>query len=209
MSTSNRHQLDYTSVSEDALPLSNDRSFFSYSATSARFVDQDLPNDLISFLAIAQKLKIDFIPITWQSALEELGEGGTAKIRQSLVNVRLSFAFKWIKLKRIKLLSDSERDRECVFQALASEISVLGHPNIRYHANVVRLEGICWDFPEQDGAVRPVLVFEKARYGDLAQFSETRAGRNMSFEDRLKVCVNVANAILMMHSCGEWLGFLC
>ena len=182
----------YRSGPDDELPITSTSSFFSHSATPAQCIEDDLPTDLVSFLAVAQKLKIDFLPITWQPALEELGEGGTARIRQSLVTLRLSFAF-----KRNKLFSTR------AFQALTSEISVLGHPAIRYHQNVVRLEGICWDFPNEDEAVRPVLVFEKARHGDLEKFSDSKAGKDLSFKDRLKVCVNVANAILAMHSCGE------
>lgn len=55
------------------------------------------PYNLIAFLAIAQKLEIDFLPITWQPALSKVGAGGTAEIRQSLIHLQMSFAFKTIK----------------------------------------------------------------------------------------------------------------
>lgn len=43
--------------------------------------------DLLDFLGVAQSLKIDFLPITWQPALGKVGEGGTAVIYQALVNI--------------------------------------------------------------------------------------------------------------------------
>jgi hypothetical protein len=71
--------------------------------------------DFLSFLGIAQSLKVDFLPITWQPALDTIGYGGTAKIRQTLVNIQMSFAFKRL------ILTEN-------FQALVAEISVLGQP---------------------------------------------------------------------------------
>ena len=56
--------------------------------------------DILDFLGAAQSLNIDFLPITWQPALDIVGEGGTAEIRQALINVQMTFAFKHLKHPR-------------------------------------------------------------------------------------------------------------
>jgi serine/threonine protein kinase len=175
----------------DTLPSFWRSGNFSQSATSAQTNSLDSHHDFISFLAIAQRLKIDFLPITWQPALDRVGEGRTAEICQSLINLQTSFAF-----KRFKWSLDESSN----FRALISEISVLGNSLTRNHPNIIRLEGICWDIPPGDVKVHPVLVFEKTQYGDLEQFVDSATGSKMELQDRLKLCVDIGAAILAMHS---------
>jgi serine/threonine protein kinase len=175
----------------DTLPSFWRSGNFSQSATSAQTNALDSHYDFISFLAVAQRLKIDFLPITWQPALDRVGEGTTAEICQSLINLRTSFAF-----KRFKWSLDESSN----FRALISEILVLGNPLTRNHPNIIRLEGICWDIPPGDVKVHPVLVFEKTQYGDLEQFVDSATGSEMELQDRLKLCVDTGAAILAMHS---------
>ena len=59
-------------------------------AESGNDYQSDIHCDFLSFLGIAQMLRIDFLPITWQPALETVGHGGTAEIRQALVNLQMS-----------------------------------------------------------------------------------------------------------------------
>jgi hypothetical protein len=150
-------------------------------------------HDFLTFLGIAQSLKIDFLPITWQPALDTVGQGGTAEIRQALINLQTSFAFK-------RLISTRPAEEAKNFQALIAEISVLGQPSIRDHPNIITLEGICWDIILETEKVWPVLVFEKARLGDLLAFMEQGAGKKLSLEDRLQLCVDIATAVADMHS---------
>jgi serine/threonine protein kinase len=112
--------------------------------------------------------------------------------------LQMSYAFKRIKWSRLARSNESRN-----FQALISEVLVLGHPLIRKHPNIIRLEGICWDFPPGDDRVWPVLVFEKAQNGDLARFLNSDPGKHINFENRLKLCANVAAALKFMHSCRE------
>lgn len=158
--------------------------------------DQDY--DFVSLLALAQKLRIEFLPITWQPALQGIGLGATAEIRQSLINLQMSFAFKRI-TPRNYLVSD-ETD---LMRKLFAEILVLGHPSIYGHPNVMRLEGVCWDVSEEDEKVWPVLVFEKSQYGDLEWFVNSGQGKTVPLEQRLKLCAAIVNAIMEMHSNGE------
>lgn len=153
--------------------------------------------DFLDFLAVAQTLKIDFLPLQWQPALDSIGEGGTAKIHQALINVRMAFAFKRFK----RPLTATEEIR--TWHALIAEISILGHPAIRQHPSIVNIEGICWDIAAGEQKVWPVLVFEKTGCGDLKRFMTEGAGRKMSIEARLDVLFDVAHAVRDMHASGE------
>jgi hypothetical protein len=191
-----------STLSEEAAPNDNIHSVdnlltfwrsgtFSRSATSSQTVALYLHHDFLAFLAIAQRLKIDFLPITWQPAMDRVGEGATAEIWQSLINLQTNFTFKRFKGS----LNESSN-----FQVLISEIMILADASIRNHENIIRLEGICWDIPTGENEVRPVLVFEKSQHGDLKQFVQSISGSKIDSMTRLKLCVDVGLAILVMHS---------
>jgi hypothetical protein len=94
----------------------------------------------ISFLAVAQKWEIEILPITWRPALDAVGKGATAKIRQLLINLQMSFAF-----RRIRRVNRGVSDDKGTFRALISEVAVLSQPSIRNHPNIIHLEGTRWD----------------------------------------------------------------
>jgi Protein tyrosine and serine/threonine kinase len=148
--------------------------------------------NFISILALTKNLNFDFLPITWLPAIETLGVGGTAEIRQDLVNMQMSFAFKRTTL-----------NRDNAFRALFSEISVLGHPAVRTHENIIKLAGICWDVSPGDSTVWPVLVFQKSTCGDLRQFMHSEAGRALPVTDALSLLTDVANGIACLHMSGQ------
>jgi hypothetical protein len=54
------------------------------------------------------------------------------------------------------------------------------------------------DIPS-DEEVWPVLVFEKAQFGDLYSFATLPVGRDLCIAERLKLCVDVGTAIMDMH----------
>jgi hypothetical protein len=95
----------------------------------------DVPYDFITFLAIAQRVQIEFLPITWQSTLQQVDIGGTTQINQTLMNLQTSFAFKRV--------ADSQKWDERIFQVLIGEITMLCHPSIRAHPNIIKLQGVC------------------------------------------------------------------
>jgi hypothetical protein len=156
--------------------------------------------DFISFLAVAQHCKIDLLPITWQPALDIVGAGATARISQSFINLQVSFAFKRTTISKYpqgRLMNNR------TFQALMSEISVLSHPSVRAHPNIINLEGICWEIPYDESRALPVLVFEKAQLGDMQKFMNSDHGKELYFEVRLELCAHIAAAVMVMHSCSE------
>jgi serine/threonine protein kinase len=151
--------------------------------------------DLLSFLAVAQQLKIQYLPITYQTALEEIERGGTAQISQATLGRRKGLAF-----KRIKDKDKVERFR--AYQMLTSELLVLGHPAVKHHPNIVKLLGICWDIPS-DEEVWPALVFEKSEFGDLKRFVNFRNAQRMKILDRIELCADIGMALADMHSNSE------
>lgn len=164
---------------------------FSRSASSTQINALHLNHGFLTFLAITQRLNIDILPINWQPAMDRVGEGATAEIRQSLVNLQTNFVFKRFK---------GSLDESAVVHALISEIMILADTHIRKHENIIKLEGICWDIPVDGYDIRPVLVFEKSQYGDLEQFLSSDSGSNIDSQTRLKLCLDVGLAILSMHS---------
>lgn len=151
--------------------------------------------DFITFLGAAQRRSIDFLPITWQPALDNAGEGRTAEIRDAMIDLQLNFAFKCLK--------HAQQDERRVFRELISELVVLGHDPVRTHPNIVRLEGICFDVPPGSEQVWPVLVFEKSECGDLERFANSSAGRKLSLADRFKLCADIGTAVKDLHAYGE------
>ena len=165
------------------------------SATSIS--DRGYNYDFLGFLGVAQSLKIDFLPITWQPALDKVGQGGTAKIRQALINIQTAFAFKHLEHS----LSFEKGSRN--MRALIAEVSVLGHPASRCHPNIMNIEGICWDVVDGGEEVWPVLVFEKTQLGDLNSFMTSGPGRELDFNTRLDILFDVGCAVSDLHAAGN------
>jgi hypothetical protein len=156
-------------------------------------------HNFISFLSLAQHLQIDLMSLSWQPALPALGAGASSQIAQSnALTKQLSFAFKRTAPRRRGAAqtgaANSDRKR---FRALTCEILVLRNPAIREHRNINQLEGIAWE--HQDGAVWPVLVFAKANCGSLRSFMAGERGRDLDFEAKLGLCIDVALALFTLH----------
>ena len=153
--------------------------------------------DFLDFLGVAQSLKIDFLPITWQPALDKVGEGGTAKIPQALINLGTAFAFK--RLEHPSSLEEKSRN----LRALIAEISVLGHPASRCHPNIMDIEGICVDVIDGGKEIWPVLVLEKTQLGDLDRFMVSGPGHELDLYTRLDILFDVALAVRDLHAAGN------
>jgi hypothetical protein len=151
--------------------------------------------DFISFLAAVQRRNVDFLAISWQPGLASVGAGATAEIRQALISLQTSFAFK--RSQPSYAVNDVS-----VFRELESEVMVLGHHKIRDHPNIINLEGIGWEVRDGENKVWPVLVFEKAPHQDLRRFLGSDDGRAQSAQERLRMCGELASAIMTMHLCG-------
>ena len=149
----------------------------------------------IAVLGLIQRLRIPFLPITWQAPLGRIGRGGQAVINQALVNLQTSFAFKLF-----------DRPQENPFQQIVQEMVVFCDPVVREHEHIVRLEGVCWDITDDD-QVWPVLVFQKTHLGALHEFARLDRFRTLSIEDRLNLCAETGTAIRDMHANGKSMAF--
>lgn len=167
---------------------------FRQTATSTSLSGDTANYGFIALLGLIQRLGVDLLPLTWQAARGSLeedgrgGRGGQAKIHQSYISPAASFAY--------KLFSRNLRNS---YGEIVSELLVLTHEAVRKHPFIVRLEGICWDIRDDDD-IRPVLVFEKTLHGDLWHFMTIESGKNLSIDDRLRLCIEIGVAIRDMHA---------
>lgn len=181
--------------------LTNNSVFFTSRFLTDSAIQPERPadtrHDLIIFLAVLQKIRVDILPITWQVGRQPIGLGGTSRINETLLNLQTSFAFKCVSENQKKKFETAR-----IFQSLTTEITILGEPFIRQHPNIVELEGICWNV-ESEHEVWPVLVFEKSQYGDLYNFLKLPIGNDLSVDERLKLCVEIGTAVTDMHRKGK------
>jgi hypothetical protein len=152
--------------------------------------------NFLSFLATAQALRIEFLPLSWDKGRGIIGAGGTSTIQQALVNIDTSFAFK--AYHRQHKTDKQNKTEEQVFRTIMNEITVLSQKFVREHANIAQLQGICWEISTDDRPW-PILVFEKSHLGDLYDFA-THGGRNMGTGERVRLCLDVGIAIMDMHT---------
>lgn len=181
---------------------------FGTSATPAYLGKAYSDYGFIAVLGLAQRLKIDLLPITWQALRGLIGQS-RARINQALLSIQTSFAFK-------RFNHDNQSDP---FRETVQEMAILGHPLVQNHPHIVQLIGICWDvlednesIPKDDQGISkdnqdistdiqvwPVLVFEKSHLGDLYSFQQSSRGKDLSVECKLKICADVGIAIQDMH----------
>lgn len=193
---------------EDTWIKFDDQSEAGHEVESKPDKEKEPEYDLIAFLAVVQMMKVAILPITWQPAQEAIGKGGSGSINQASINSQTSLAFKRVsdglkqKLKCASSEQEQKRLRADIFRALINEITVLSHPKLRNHQNIVELQGICWDV--EDNEVWPVLVFEKAQFGDFENFLELPVARDLSSTEKLSLCIDVGIAFIDMHSQGKY-----
>ncbi|KAF2806243.1 kinase-like protein [Mytilinidion resinicola] len=162
--------------------------------SSATVADPQVGNPRYGFIAVlglAQRFKVDFLPIKWNNPLDLIGKGGQARVNHTPMSVQMSFAF-----KRFQHEGFPDPFREVV-----QELLILTHPSVRHHKHIIHLEGIVLDIVAEN-KIWPVLVFEKTHFEDLYKFAKSGIGREMSIDDRLALCVDIGVAIRDMHANG-------
>lgn len=96
-------------------------------------------------------------------------------------------------------------------KAVISEIKVLTHPPLYLHKNIVDFLGINWECDLSDfepgqtiaGPTKriPSILLEYAQHGSLADFRNTTIYASMSFDERARLCRDVAEGLAAMHRC--------
>jgi hypothetical protein len=197
----------------DSMVLGTDHSAFDRPrllfSSAIETYDSTAPCNLITFLVAVQKLRVRFLPVTWQTKEAFIGVGGTSRINQALVVRNKSLVFKRV-AEKIKL----DEPIETIYRRLINEVMVLYHPAINDHPNILGPLGICWDISpskrqtDSSGGSNvvnqyetwPVLVFEKSGLGDLYQFSSSQDARDLDIIDRLKICLDIGSGLSHMQS---------
>jgi hypothetical protein len=152
----------------------------------------------VSFLDTVQWAGVDLLSISWQLGLGRVGQGGTADIFQSLVDVNTTMTFKrWSK-------DLTESDTQHVYEKASAEIISLSRPTVQKHRNIIKLVGVCWDIDREQQTVYPALVSEKSTNGDMVTFLGSDRGRSMTLQEQLGFCLQVAEALCVLHSSGTY-----
>jgi hypothetical protein len=147
----------------------------------------------ISFLGLAQRLKVKFLSNRWLLGLTVLGSRGRGGQATILEGSTLAY-------KRFKRQGYDGKNVD--FQEPVNELLTLTHAAIQNHPHVTQLKGLCWDFSD-DSQVFPVLVFDMSVLGDLHHFASSEKFQKMPLYDRLQLCLDVGLAIRDLHAGGK------
>lgn len=159
-----------------------------------RISASDSHTDLLAFLSIAQLNLTDFLPIAWYPSYN-LGRGGFAVLNQSPVTAELSFAF-----KRLGQNGQAQDEDTEDFSSSMTELAILRHKPLAIHPNIIKFEGICWEVAPENDRILPVLVFEKATYGDMLQFRDTEEGQKLNIRQKVSFCAQILDALYTLHA---------
>jgi len=160
---------------------------------------------LIVFLGAAQLLSVDFLPITWNSALNDAGVGGTATLRERLISQNLSLLFKRVHPRHFPQY-EAKIAEGIVFRTLVSELETARHYDVVKSSFLAHLEGVSWDI-EPNGEVWPVLVYEKAKYGSVRTVMESShmlGSITLDLVTRLQICLHIAKGLNTLHRNGDY-----
>ena len=172
-------------------------------ASTVRLGVDRYSNNLYTFLAAAHYYEVDYLPFSWEPRTKESARGGTSRLIE--LDVGSSFPFNGFIFKCTRANGtrgynqQNPWDDSATFNALVAEITVLCHPVLKHHENIVQLEGIGWDVSPGGIPAWPVIALEKAELGDLHRFRATERGRQLTMSEKLYIGANVAGAILALH----------
>jgi serine/threonine protein kinase len=79
-------------------------------------------------------------------------------------------------------------------------LRALSHPWLRGHPNIIQLLGLGWETDSANISRKwPVLILEYADGGTLEDFLQRHP--DMTFQERLKLCLDVLNGLDALHRC--------
>jgi hypothetical protein len=158
--------------------------------------------DLLAFISVAAKLRIDLFSDSWQENLPALGDGTTSRVAQSSLDTTHGLAFK-IQTPSTSVFKteNTEQGNKDRFKALIHEVVAL--ESLRSCPQVIDLLGITWEFDAGSDTVWPVILTERSPLGSLAGVLASEGGRILSVTEKLKLCGDVAIACGALHQSGE------
>ncbi|KAL9611241.1 MAG: hypothetical protein Q9167_004095 [Letrouitia subvulpina] len=184
---------------DSGIPYFDRSGLISRSTLPARKADERFHYDLLMFMSLAAKFGVDFVTLTWQPALERLGQGASSTVQQGQIDAHINLAFKRAKTD-LENYSGSENPKAMKFKTIIFELVAL--ELLRNHPNVGDLLGVAWETDAETKEVWPVLLTERSTYGNMATFLDSEDGRTLSTEEKLKLLEDIAGACLAMHRLG-------
>jgi Protein kinase domain len=94
-------------------------------------------------------------------------------------------------------LSEMARQR---LKHLCMEISVLMHPPLAAHRNIIKLLGFT-QFPPNETTL-PSLIMEGAEYGTLDEFLTSSVFERNNQTHQNQICADIADGLYALHECG-------
>lgn len=158
--------------------------------------EEDEHYDFISLLGLAQKLDIPFLSITWQPALDLLGEGASAEVYQSTVYKSVALAFK-------DSMAKKTGKRKMGFKDIMREMLIVRAPFFhQLSPNIITLLGISWNIDPYENRVWPVLVYRKGLHGTLRNYICDQERMEETLKDTVSICSGVLHGLAALHSAG-------
>jgi len=157
--------------------------------------------DLLAFLSVAIKLKVDILDESWHTGLPALGEGATSIVAQSSLDIRHGLAFKMPAISTTAFgAADTDQGYKEGFKTLIHELVAL--ESLRSSPYVANLLGITWEVDPESEVAWPVFLTERSTLGSLHDFISSERGESVSSTQKLKLCSDVAKACYAMHRLG-------
>ncbi|KAJ5286974.1 hypothetical protein N7478_002660 [Penicillium angulare] len=157
--------------------------------------DSGAMNSLESLLRIVQQLKLKRLRAEEIEELQFVAAGETFSVS------RCHYEGKVVAVKRIRLNEEgSNSDRRHFqrrLQSVLREISILCHPPIAHHPNIISLLGYGWSMQMQ--RVSPFISLEFATHGSLRDYMKER---KRSIKTKLILVGDVAAGLMALHKCG-------
>ncbi|KAJ4355615.1 uncharacterized protein N0V89_003635 [Didymosphaeria variabile] len=159
--------------------------------------------NIITLLSVTHNLPLDMAFVTWEATLGAIGSGATSEVRQRMLSLHKSIAFKAPRQltdqDNLQAFEENEGQLHGDYRNIVNEIFILCSEGLRSHPNIINLEAITWHYDQTSKAVWPILIFEKAEEGDLATFMNSDRGRTLGIRKRLELCQDIAIALLNIH----------
>jgi len=114
-----------------------------------------------------------------------------------------SFVYKSLRHYSSPADGKNPRDRRAArLENVLLEIQVLTHPSLRNHENIANLVGFGWELNCLDEKSHvfhwPFVILEYAQFGSMVELFDQE---NIDFETRRRLCVDVGQGLLALHSC--------
>lgn len=158
---------------------------------------------LIDFLNAVQVNDVCLLPVAYQKGLGSIGIGLSGTIQQSTADISTVLAFK----EGVPSKHPHDTEQEQDWSSLATEITILQHPQIRENHHIVDLLGVTFrveSVQDKEKRAFPLLVTSKINRGNLASFLLEKEGEHLTPNLRLQLLAEVAEATQLLHSSGKY-----